>query len=303
MAGFKTLNSADPSVRRPLRVSDLQDLWDGLGAIFTGIVPEDVVRVVAGFNTDTERLDEGILGEGVLYFNGKLYMYSSNTLEIGDTIVLYDVPADERVYADGQTRDFVFDHIADFEGAYDEAYRVDHVVLSEDFLGNKIIGEIIDGSVTASKLAVDSVSTSKIQRRAVTGNKIAQDAISFDQQLTGTHSLVFETAYGGVAKALPQRDTFVSAHVGGVGGNSFLFSLGDAVSTLTGKVLKHDILFDNTSDNAQDNVTVDVKDVNGGTKAALVFSLGARAKKLISVFVYYTININGQPTLEVYISE
>lgn len=150
MAGFKTLNSADPSVRRPLRVSDLQDLWDGLGTIFAG-VPENTVKVVSGFELDG---DNTVL-EGVLIYNHKLYYYEGGLAVIGDTIYLYDEPSDLRTFADGQTRNFSFINVATVAGIYDDGLVA--VQLTSEFISDKLVGAIADGSVTSSKLADNAV--------------------------------------------------------------------------------------------------------------------------------------------------
>lgn len=133
MAGFKTMNSANPSVRRPLRVSDLQDLWDGLGTIFAG-VPENTVKVVSGF----ELGDNDTVLEGVLIYNHKLYYYEGGLATLGSTIYLYDVPSDPRVFADGQTRDFSFLNVATVAGIYDDGLVAVH--LTRDFIANKLVG-------------------------------------------------------------------------------------------------------------------------------------------------------------------
>lgn len=135
MAGFKTLNNVDPSVRRPLRVSDLQDIWNGIGSIFSG-VPEDAVKVVSGF----ELADDNTVLEGVLIFNGRLFYYEGGLAMLGDDVYLYSVPSDPRVFADGQTRDFYYLNIVAPAGSYDDGFKVEHVTLSKPFITDKLVG-------------------------------------------------------------------------------------------------------------------------------------------------------------------
>lgn len=170
MAGFKTLNSANPSVRRPLRVSDLQDLWDGLGTIFAG-VPENTVKVVSGF----ELGDNNTVLEGVLIYNHKLYYYEGGLAMLGGRIYLYDVPSDLRVFANGQTQDFSFLNVATIAGIYDDGLVA--VELTPQFIKDRLIGDA---------LTAGSVTTTTLQNGAVTSAKLATGAVSRKMLATRT---------------------------------------------------------------------------------------------------------------------
>lgn len=163
------MNNADPSVRRPLRVSDLQDLWDGLGTIFAG-VPENTVKVVSGFKLG----DNNTVLEGVLIYNHKLYYYEGGLATLGNTIYLYDVPSDPRMFADGQTRDFSFLNVATVAGIHDDGLVA--VQLTPQFIADRLIGDALtagsvtttilrDGAVTSSKLATGAVSRKMLATR------------------------------------------------------------------------------------------------------------------------------------------
>lgn len=308
MAGFKTLNSVDPTVRRPLRISDLQDLWVGINSLFTGL-KSDTAYVVSGFD-----VSENVIRGGVLYYNSggedpRLFYYSGGDVS-GTSLRLYRVDSgDSRVFADGTTRVFSFNNIVTSEDLGDD--YIDEFYVDEDFAmpntlllttGAVTADKIANGAVTTGKIAEDAITANKVRRYAITGDKIANSAVSFAQQAVGTQSLKIEIASGGVSKSLPQRNTFTHAAVGGVSGDAFLFILNDATTELVGRVLKHEILFENSAAEAKP-VTVDFQGLDGSTKAAYAFDLGANAKKLLHVFVYYATTINGNPTFEVFISE
>lgn len=135
MAGFKKLNGEQPSVRRPFRISDLQDIWDGLGTIFAG-VPEDVVKVVSGFELD----DDNTVLEGTLIYNGRLFYYEGGSAMLGEQVCLYSVPSDLRMFADNQNRYFDYLNIVAPVGAYGNTFEVERVTLTTAFIADKLVG-------------------------------------------------------------------------------------------------------------------------------------------------------------------
>ena len=267
MAGFKTLNSADPSVRRPLRVSDLQDLWDGLGTIFAG-VPENTVKVVSGF----ELGDNNTVLEGVLIYNHKLYYYGGGLATLGNTIYLYDVPSDQRVFADGQTRDFSFLNVATVAGIYDDGLVA--VELTREFISDKLVGAINDGAVTTPKLADLAVTTDKIATQAI-DTRCIQAGVSakFD---SGT---IFPTQ--GQVITAEARDSY--KHV--VISSNILCRVN--VTPVSQRAVTHDFLFRNSSDTAR-TITIIAKNVATAEEVSKEFSVPASSKTLLTVICTIT---------------
>lgn len=263
MAGFKTLNNADPSVRRPLRVSDLQDLWDGLGTIFAG-VPENTVKVVSGF----ELGDNSTVLEGVLIYNHKLYYYEGGLATLGDTIYLYDEPSDPRVFADGQTRDFSFLNVATVAGVYDDGLVA--VQLTSDFISDKLVGAINDGAVTTNKLA----------NRAVTTDKIATQAIDTRCIQAGVSAKFYSgndiiPTQGQVITA-ETRDSFEYVLVA----SNILCRVN--VTPVSQRAVTHDFLFRNAS-GIDRTVTIIAKNIATGEEVSKEFSVPAQGKTLLTV--------------------
>lgn len=95
------LNNAQPGVRRPLRVEDIQNVWDGLAQVLTTGLPADQPKIICGF-----RLDGLSYGPGVIAYQGKLYLNTSN-VTIGKNLYGDLAPSDDiRTLSDGTQIDF-----------------------------------------------------------------------------------------------------------------------------------------------------------------------------------------------------
>lgn len=95
------LNSTQPGVRRPLRVEDIQNVWDGLAQAFTGGIPTDQPRIICGFE-----LAGLAYGPGVIAYQGKLYVSASN-VSIGQRLYGDLAPSNDiRTLSDGTQIDF-----------------------------------------------------------------------------------------------------------------------------------------------------------------------------------------------------
>lgn len=84
MANFLTLNSASPALKRPLRVSDLQNIYDAIKAV----VPQSSLtpKILWGMSLD----DDGFIQAGAVSFKGEVYTWDpvaqNDQLQIGDAI-------------------------------------------------------------------------------------------------------------------------------------------------------------------------------------------------------------------------
>ncbi|NLV87544.1 MAG: hypothetical protein GX025_10085 [Clostridiales bacterium] len=106
----KRLNNVLPGVKRPLRVEDLQAVWDGLNealAIGTTGAP----RILWGFNDK----GDGTLSAGIVAFNEKLYVHedtADSRINVGATVYAHEVPSgDLRIFADGSEHPFSYNRI------------------------------------------------------------------------------------------------------------------------------------------------------------------------------------------------
>lgn len=112
---IKSINSANAGVKRPLRASDLQDIWRGLNeALASGT--ETTPRIISGINPINDPNDAGnILGlsQGVIAFAGQLFFLPPNSATYGQTLYGYaDDSADIRIFSDSSAQAFSFQHIA-----------------------------------------------------------------------------------------------------------------------------------------------------------------------------------------------
>lgn len=112
MANFLKLNGAQPAVKRPFRLSDLQNIWEALTSLFAPQGSASPTRIVSGFsrifneaNLRTEYTS------GVVSYNGQLYLYDPaaglGTILPTSAVVFAEVAsADTRTLANGDQIDF-----------------------------------------------------------------------------------------------------------------------------------------------------------------------------------------------------
>lgn len=99
------INSANPGVKRPLKVEDLANLWEGIeSALAQGTNGKP--RIICGF--DVNDYDE--IEPGIIAFNGHLYMYdTSPNIPVGSNIYAAEISTgDTRVLEDGTTQIFSY---------------------------------------------------------------------------------------------------------------------------------------------------------------------------------------------------
>lgn len=164
------LNSANPGVKRPLKVQDLADLWYGLNtALAQGT--ETSPRILCGFNVS----DNGnSFTSGVIAYNGRLYLYDDgDPIFFEDSIYGVEVSTDDnRVMGDGTTQLFSYACIATKNSTLPDAVFIGEASLSniEAWRGPL---SIPDFSIVKKMLADLAVSTSKLANSAVTAPKLA----------------------------------------------------------------------------------------------------------------------------------
>lgn len=164
------LNSANPGVKRPLKVQDLADLWYGLNtALAQGT--ETSPRILCGFNVSN---DGDSFTSGVIAYNGRLYLYDDgDPIFFEDSIYGVEIPTDDnRVMGDGTTQLFSYACIATKDSTLPGA-----VFIGEASPGNIEAWRgplsIPDFSIVEKMIAGLAISTSKLANSAVTIPKLA----------------------------------------------------------------------------------------------------------------------------------
>jgi len=164
------LNSANPGVKRPLKVQDLADLWYGLNtALAQGT--ETSPRILCGFNVSD---DGDSFTSGVIAYNGRLYLYDDgDPIFFEDSIYGVEIPTnDNRVMGDGTTQLFSYACIATKASTLPGAVFIGEASPStiEAWRGPL---SIPDFSIVEKMIAGLAISTSKLANSAVTIPKLA----------------------------------------------------------------------------------------------------------------------------------
>lgn len=164
------LNSANPGVKRPLKVQDLADLWYGLDtALAQGT--ETSPRILCGFNVS---YDGDSFTSGVIAYNGRLYLYDDgDPIFFEDSIYGAEIPTDDnRVMGDGTTQLFSYACIVTKNSTLPGAVFIGEASPSniEAWRGPL---SIPDFSIFENMIADSAISTSKLTNSAVTTPKLA----------------------------------------------------------------------------------------------------------------------------------
>lgn len=163
------INSANPGVKRPLKVQDLADLWYGLNtALAQGT--ETSPRILCGFDVSN---DSDSFTSGVIAYNGRLYLYDDvDPIFFEDSIYCAEISTDDnRVMGDGTTQLFSYACI---------------VTKNSNLPGAVFLGDaspstikawrgplsIPDSSIIEKMIAGLAISTSKLANSAVTIPKV-----------------------------------------------------------------------------------------------------------------------------------
>lgn len=177
------INSANPGVKRPLRVEDLANLWEGIeSALAQGT--DGKPRIICGLGVN----DYDEIEPGIIAFNGHLYMYDGElSLPVGFDVYAAELSTgDTRVLGDGTTQIFSYARVItdnpDTPGAVLigtasvenlEAWKAPLAIP-----GNSILTPMLaNGSVTGPKLADESVTGGKIADESITGSKLADGTV------------------------------------------------------------------------------------------------------------------------------
>lgn len=209
------LNSANPGVKRPLRVQDLADLWYGLNtALAQGT--ETSPRILCGFNANG---DDDSFTSGVIAYNGRLYLYDdSDPIFFEDSIYGVEIPTDDnRVMGDGTTQLFSYACIATKDSTLPGAVFIGEASPTNIRAWRGPLS-IPDFSIIEKMIAELAISTSKLANSAVTTPKLAYmlrpcvlSSLTYDYTATSTAlaiSLVdLITSPGGTASGLWEMKT------------------------------------------------------------------------------------------------
>lgn len=202
MSGIKTINPANPGLKRPFRLSDLQNVWDGLTEALASETLNSAtpIKIVSGLH-----LVAGILTPGVIAYKGKLYYYEGATSDNGgfsegDDMYVATIDDDDRTLSTGLVQPFYINNVIRNSKVNSGAIRVFPNV-TETVLslfryipyvdGGAIVNgtiskeKLVRGSVTTDKIAVEAVTTDKLDTAAVTTEKIADAAITADEIANG----------------------------------------------------------------------------------------------------------------------
>lgn len=203
MSGIKTINPANPGLKRPFRLSDLQNVWDGLTEAFASETRNSAttIKIVSGLH-----IIGGILTPGVIAYKGKLYYYEGATSDNGgfsegDDMYVATIDDDDRTLSTGLVQPFYLNNVIRNSRVNSGAIRiltnVTETVLSlfryipyvngGAIVNNTITREkLVSGSVTTDKIAGEAVTTDKIESEAVTTDKIANGAVGNAQIADGS---------------------------------------------------------------------------------------------------------------------
>ena len=164
------LNSANPGVKRPLKVQDLADLWYGLNtALAQGT--ETSPRILCGFNVSG---DGDSFTSGVIAYNGRLYLYDDgDPIFFEDSIYGAEISTDDnRVMGDGTTQLFSYACIATKNSTLPGAVFIGEASSSNIKAWRGPLS-IPDLSITRTMIDILAISTSKLADSAVTAPKLA----------------------------------------------------------------------------------------------------------------------------------
>lgn len=202
MSGIKTINPANPGLKRPFRLSDLQNVWDGLTDALASetLNSATTIKIVSGLH-----ISGGILTPGVIAYKGKLYYYEGATSDNGgfsegNDMYVATIDDDDRTLSTGLVQPFYINNVIRNSRVNSSAIRiltnVTETVLSlfryipyvngGAIVNNTITREkLVSGSVTTDKIAGEAVTTDKIESAAVTTDKIADAAVTTDEIANG----------------------------------------------------------------------------------------------------------------------
>lgn len=250
MSGIKTINPANPGLKRPFRLSDLQNVWDGLTEALASetLYSDTTIKIVSGLH-----VTGGELTPGVIAYKGKLYYYEGKTddnggFSEGDDMYVATIDDDDRTLSTGFVQPFYINNVIRNSRVNSGAMRiitnVTETALSlfryipyvngVAIVNNTITREkLVSGSVTTGKIACGAVTTEKLESAAVITDKIADAAVTTDKIANGAVGNV-QIADGSVTPIKCDAAPFVRSGVTLLTGSCKISATGLFIVTLTG---------------------------------------------------------------------
>lgn len=188
MANILTLNSANPSKGRPLRLSDLQALWDAIGSLFVAGPQQSTPVILWGFHPQSDNT----FSAGALSYGGQLYYYPASTsdkISVGGSVYVDTVPSgDVRVIEGGTSQQFSSYNIVTGKESDTSTFLFD-IPIADAVEPFRCAMMMTQGGIPASMLKPMSIIGAQIANGAITGTQIANGAVS-DAQLSQPHKRI-----------------------------------------------------------------------------------------------------------------
>lgn len=188
MANILTLNSANPGQGRPLRLSDLQALWDAIGSLFVAGPQQSTPVILWGFQLQTDNT----FSAGALSYGGQLYYYPASTsdkISVGGDVYVDTVPSgDVRVIEGGTSQQFSSYNIVTGKVS-DTSTFLFNIPTAEAVEIFRCAMMMTQGGIPASMLKPGSITGTRIANGAITGAQIANGAVA-DAQLSQPHKRI-----------------------------------------------------------------------------------------------------------------
>lgn len=188
MANILTLNSANPGKGRPLRLSDLQALWDAIGSLFVAGPQQNTPVILWGFHPQADNT----FSAGALSYGGQLYYYPASTsdkISVGDSVYVDTVPSgDVRVIEGGTSQQFSSYNIVTGKES-DTSTFLFSIPIAEAVEVFRCAMMMTQGGIPASMLKPGSIAGPQIANGAIAGTQIANGAVS-DAQLSQPHKRI-----------------------------------------------------------------------------------------------------------------
>ena len=193
MSGIKTINPANPGLKRPFRLSDLQNVWDGLTEALASETLNSAtpIKIVSGLH-----IPGGILTPGVIAYKGKLYYYEGSTSDNGgfsegDDMYVATIDDDDRTLSTGLVQPFYINNVIRNSrvnsGAILIFSNVTETLLSRfRYIPYVNGGAIVNNTITREKLVNGSVTTDKIADAAVTREKLVNGSVTREKLVNGS---------------------------------------------------------------------------------------------------------------------
>lgn len=188
MANILTLNSANPGKGRPLRLSDLQDLWAAIGSLFAAGPQQSTPVILWGFHPQADNT----FSAGALSYGGQVYYYPASTsdkISVGGNVYVDTVPSgDVRVIEGGASQQFSSYNIVTGKES-DTSTFLFSIPIAEAIEVFRCAMMMTQGDMPASMLKPRSITGPKIANGAITGTQIANGAVA-DAQLSRPHKRI-----------------------------------------------------------------------------------------------------------------